>query len=221
MAAERLFIFDCDGVLVDSEPLAAKAYVHAYAGRGLTIGPEVIAECIGMKQADIFARIEQLTGVVFPAAHADDIWKVTKDIFTEKLQPTPGITEFLETLDRPRCVASSSSIERILHSLTLTKLLHHFDGAIFSSSMVKRGKPAPDLFLFAAERLGYAPQDCVVIEDSPFGVQAAVAAGMTVLGFTGGGHSSPAHAAQLRAAGAELVFAGWPAIAAWRRANGL
>ncbi|MGV3551632.1 HAD family hydrolase [Rhizobium sp.] len=213
MTSGRLMIFDCDGVLVDSEPLAAIAYVRVYARHGLAITTDIIAQCVGMKQADIFARIEQLTGHAFPQDHADDIWAETRAVFTEQLQPVPGIADFLTRLDAPRCVASSSSVERILHSLTLTGLLGQFGDAIFSSSMVSRGKPAPDLFLFAAEKMGFEPANCVVIEDSPFGVQGAVAAGMTVVGFTGGGHTTPQHGAQLRAAGAHRVLDSWKAVA--------
>lgn len=213
MTSGRLMIFDCDGVLVDSEPLAAIAYVRVYARHGLAITTDIVAQCVGMKQADIFTRIEQLTSHAYPLEHADDVWAETKAVFTESLQPMPGIADFLSRLGTPRCVASSSSIERILHSLTLTGLMPHFGEAIYSSSMVKRGKPAPDLFLFAAQKMGVDPAHCVVIEDSPFGVQGAVAAGMKVVGFTGGGHTTAGHGAQLLAAGADGIFDSWTAVA--------
>lgn len=206
MTDNRLIIFDCDGVLVDSEPLAAQAYVRAFAKHGLTINADVIGQCIGMKQADILIRIDQLTGQNFPRDQADTIWEETKSVFTEQLKPMAGIAAFLSTLPNQRCVASSSSLERIHHSLSLTSLADFFGENIFSSSMVKHGKPAPDLFLFAAGKMGIAPSACCVIEDSPFGVQAGVAAGMTVFGFTGGGHSHADHEAQLLEAGAHMVF---------------
>lgn len=207
MATDRLFIFDCDGVLVDSEPLAAVAYVRVYAKHGLTITADVIAQCVGMKQADIFARISDLTGQHYPLDHAGDIWEETKLVFTEQLKAMTGIADFLSTLVFPHCVASSSSMERIHHSLSLTGLRRFFGDDIFSSSMVRHGKPAPDLFLHAADRMGFAPSQCLVIEDSPFGVQAGRAAGMTVFGFTGGGHSDDNHARHLHEAGAHKVFA--------------
>ena len=213
MTSGRLMIFDCDGVLVDSEPLAAIAYVRVYAKHGLAITPDIVAQCVGMKQADIFTRIEQLTGHAYPLEHADDVWAETRAVFTEQLQPVRGIADFLSSLSVPRCVASSSSVERIMHSLTLTGLLPYFGEAIFSSSMVSRGKPAPDLFLFAAGKMGAGPAHCIVIEDSPFGVQGAVAAGMKVVGFTGGGHTSPQHGEQLLAAGADGIFDSWRAVA--------
>jgi HAD superfamily hydrolase (TIGR01509 family) len=209
---KRLFIFDCDGVLVDSEPLAAQAYVRVYAKHGLAITPDIIAQCVGMKQADILRRIGELTGHTYPVGHEDDIWSETRLVFQEALEPVPGIRAFLERLDLPKCVASSSSIERIQFSLKTTGLTDYFGDNIFSSSMVKRGKPAPDLFLLAAEKMGADPQDCVVIEDSPFGVEGAVAAGMAVIGFTGGGHTAPGHREALEAAGANRVYASWEEI---------
>jgi HAD superfamily hydrolase (TIGR01509 family) len=210
----QLIIFDCDGVLVDSEPLAAKAYERVYDRHGMSgVGPEIIAQCIGMKQADIIAKIGELTGHHFPEHAHGDLWIETKALFSEQLAPTPGIAAFLGRLATARCVASSSSVERIRHSLDVTGLAHHFGEAIFSSSMVRRGKPAPDIFLYAAERMRADPADCVVIEDSPFGVEGAVAAGMTALGYTGGGHSYPGHAERLAGHGAVASCASWSEVA--------
>lgn len=206
---DHLVIFDCDGVLVDSEPLAAIAYVRAYARHGLAITTEIVAQCVGLKQADILVRINDLTGHRYPTDQVGDIWTETKALFTEQLQAMAGITAFLSELHFRRCVASSSSPERIHHSLLLTGLLPFFGDDIFSSSMVKHGKPSPDLFLFAADKMDIAPSQCVVIEDSPFGVQAGRSAGMTVFGFTGGGHSHENHARQLLEAGAHKVLNSW------------
>lgn len=216
----KLVIFDCDGVLVDSEPLAARAYVATYARHGLVITEDVIGHCIGMKQADIFRRIEELTGLSFPQDRAGDLWEETRRLFGEALQPTSGIAGFLETLPTARCVASSSSMERIGYSLGVTGLDRFFGDRVFSSSMVRNGKPAPDLFLHAANRTGFEPADCVVIEDSPFGVQGARAAGMTAIGYTGGGHTYAGHADALRSAGAHAVYTGWSGIEAALRERG-
>lgn len=210
---KKLFIFDCDGVLVDSEPLAAQAYVRVYAKYGLTITPDVVGQCVGMKQTDILKRIEELTGNAFPIERQEDIWLETKLVFQEALKPVPGIKTFLERLEIPRCVASSSSIERIKFSLDITELSGFFNEHVFSSSMVRRGKPAPDLFLLASEKMGIAPADCIVVEDSPYGVQGAVAAGMAVVGFTGGSHTTPGHHDALKAAGANRVYSSWHEIA--------
>ncbi|MER9643010.1 HAD family phosphatase [Mesorhizobium sp. M0239] len=213
MARPRPIIFDCDGVLVDSEPLAARAYERVYEKHGMPgVNTSIIAQCIGMKQSDIIARIKELTGHQFPAAADGDIWAETKVLFSQELKPTPGITAFLETLAGDRCVASSSSVERINHSLAVTGLVRFFGDAIYSSSMVKNGKPAPDIFLFAADKIGANPVDCIVIEDSPFGIQGAVAAGMTAIGYTGGGHTYAEHAARLTAAGADFVCADWKEV---------
>ncbi len=215
MASVGLIIFDCDGVLVDSEPLAAAAYERVYEKHGMRgVGADVIAQCIGMKQADIIVKIRELTGHQFPDHANGDIWAETKTLFTEQLTPTPGMADFLEGLGTRRCVASSSSVERIRHSLDVTGLAPFFGEAIFSSSMVARGKPAPDIFLFAAEKMGTDPADCVVIEDSPFGVEGAVAAGMTAIGYTGGGHTYAGHADRLVACGAAVACADWREVGA-------
>lgn len=213
MAQSRLMIFDCDGVLVDSEPLAAKAYERVYEKHGMPgVHDGIIAQCIGMKQADIIAKIKTLTGHQFPLAAEGDIWAETKLLFSEELKPTPGIVPFLGALNGARCVASSSSVERINHSLAVTGLARFFGEAIFSSSMVKNGKPAPDIFLHAAEKMGAEPAECIVIEDSPFGIQGAVAAGMIAIGYTGGGHTYPEHGARLTAAGADFVCGDWQEV---------
>jgi len=203
---DKLVIFDCDGVLVDSEPLAAEAYVRAYAKHGLAIEAAVVAEGVGMKQADIIRKIGDITGHYLPEHGQPDLWIETKALFSEKLTPTPGLPAFLDALATARCVASSSSMERIHHSLDVTGLARHFGEAIFSSQMVKHGKPAPDLFLLAADRMGFTPKNCVVIEDSRFGVQGAIAAGMTAIGFVGGAHVEPDLARDLAAAGAAAVI---------------
>ncbi|MBW3096691.1 HAD family hydrolase [Pseudohoeflea coraliihabitans] len=210
--SDILMVFDCDGVLVDSEPLAAEAYVEVYRRHGLQIGPEAVAACVGLKQGDIIAKIGADTGQHLPAAGTDDIWPVTRALFTEQLQPMPALSDFLRRLASARCVASSSSLERIHHSLAVTQLAPLLGDGIFSSSMVARGKPAPDLFEHAAREMGFAPEKCIVIEDSPFGIEGAVAAGMTAIGFTAGSHSYPGHAAALSAAGAHVVCDSFSAV---------
>lgn len=206
---EKLIIFDCDGVLVDSELLAARAYQRVYANHGMSLKGEILAQCIGMKQADIIARIQSLTGFELPPASADELWAETKSIFTRELQPTEGIIDLLRRHSGARCIASSSSIERIRHSLSVTGLWSHFGGSIFSSSMVARGKPAPDLFLHAARSMGYPPDLCIVVEDSPFGIEGAIAAVMTALGYTGGSHTYPGHAERLLRSGARHTYPNW------------
>lgn len=211
---EILLVCDCDGVLVDSEPLAAEAYQRIYEKNGLPITAEFAGQFVGLKQADIVARIHEMTGHLLPDAALGDLWAETKLLFDEKLEATPGVSRFMQAWTGARCVASSSSLERIAHSLQRTGLSGFFGDAVFSSSMVKRGKPAPDIFLFAAERMQFDPVACVVIEDSPLGVEGAVAAKMRAIGYVGGSHTYDGHAERLLAAGADKVFQDWQAVSA-------
>lgn len=214
MKSKKLIIFDCDGVLVDSEPLAAVAYENVFAKHGIVINLTVFEQCIGMKQTDILKKIEALTGFCLPQADEPDIWTETKLQFDKFLNTTNGLLNFLTSVATSRCVASSSSLERINYSLSTTGLTNFFpQSAIFSSSMVRHGKPAPDLFLFASRQCGFSQENCVVIEDSHFGVQGAVSAGMTAIGFTGGGHSDKDHASRLLASGACAACKNWDEVA--------
>ena len=213
MKSANCIIFDCDGVLVDSEPLAALAYQKVYADCGMSISTSIMRDCIGLKQIDIVAKIAKMTGHLLPPQAIAEIWPETNKLFETALKATPGIKDYLVNSHLSRCVASSSSLERIDFSLRRTDLLDFFKPAIFSSSMVKNGKPAPDLFLFAAQQMSYAPQNCVVIEDSFLGVQGAVAAGMKAVGYVGGGHASPEMAEKLAAHGASAVCSTWREVA--------
>jgi HAD superfamily hydrolase (TIGR01509 family) len=126
-------------------------------------------------------------------------------LFEAELKAVPGIEAVLDQLSGRICVASSSTPERLRHALSLVDLYDRFDPHVFSATMVPRGKPAPDLFLHAATRMGVPPERCAVIEDSLPGVEAAVAAGMTAIGFVGGSHCRAGHADRLCAQGASLV----------------
>ncbi|MGO4387231.1 HAD family hydrolase [Microvirga sp. 2YAF29] len=201
-----LLIFDCDGVLVDSEPLACQVDVDVLGDLGLHYTADEIArQFVGKSMKDMIARIEVDHGRALPSDFAERINRALFARFETDLKPIAGVREAILSLPHPRCVASSSVPERIALSLRVTGLADLF-GNIFSATQVARGKPAPDLFLFASERMGAHPDDCLVIEDSPAGVQAAVAAGMRVIGFTGGGHCGPGHAGTLRQAGASVVI---------------
>ncbi len=203
-----LIIFDCDGVLVDSEIISfeAEADMLAEIGIPLTVR-DLLARFLGTSSASMFATIERESGVELPPDFAERAAQRTLQAFDRRLRPIPGIAELLADLPNRKCVASSSEPKRIRHSLTLAGILQHFDPHIFSATQVKRGKPAPDLFLLAAESMDAAPARCLVIEDSVAGVTAARAAGMAVLGFTGGSHCLDGHAEKLRAAGAAAVCA--------------
>lgn len=203
MTPDRLVIFDCDGVLVDSEPLA-NAVLHAElarAGLGLSL-EESTALFTGLSLASCLAVIEARLGGPPPEDFLPRLRAGVVERFRKELAPVPGVADVLRGLDAPRCVASSGSHEKIRFSLSLTGLDGWFgDDDIFSADDVARGKPAPDLFLHAAARKGREPGQCVVVEDSVPGVQAARAAGMRVLGF-----AARSEAAALAAAGADAVF---------------
>lgn len=202
-----LVIFDCDGVLVDSEIVSFEAEAEALAEVGISVPPdELVERFIGLSSASAFAVLEREHGIRLPPDFSERCRQRVLDAFDKRLRPIPGIAGLLEWLAHRRCVASSSEPARIRHSLALVGILHHFDPHIFSATQVTHGKPAPDLFLFAAAQMGVAPNRCVVIEDSVPGVTGARAAGMRILGFTGGGHCRDGHADRLRAAGAEDVF---------------
>lgn len=211
-AEKGLVIFDCDGVLVDSEPLSVSVLIDAMRDVGVDMSEEdIYSRFLGKSLATLVDTLETEFDVFIDQAFLDRIRNDLYDRFRRELKPINGIAETLDTLAIPRCVASSSQLERIRLSLGVTGLLERLEPSIFSASMVKRGKPAPDLFLYAAEQMGVAPKDCVVIEDSPAGIMAARAAGMTVFAFTGGSHAhSPSYRAELERLSPEVVFDAMP-----------
>jgi len=204
----ELVIFDCDGVLVDSEPIInrAHAYVLTACGYRITEGDLVRRFC-GISDPDMLAIIQHEWGRVLPRSYRERVGRMIENEFRQSLTAIEGVSETLDSLQLPVCVASSSTVEQIRRKLELTGLLRCFGENLFSATMVGRGKPAPDLFLYAAQRLAAAPDRCLVIEDSPAGINAALAAGMTAIGFCGGGHCGPEHGARLQAYGAALVIA--------------
>lgn len=207
-----LVIFDCDGVLIDSEIIVCRIHADALTEAGYKItAADVLRRFTGMSDASMYATIEREWGRSLPAEHDARVRVRVAAAYRTDLSAIPGVADAIDRIGgtAARCVASSSTPEKIRFGLELVGLYGRFDPRhIFSATMVARGKPAPDLFLFAAERMGAAPARCVVIEDSVAGVQAATAAGMRVLGFHGGGHCGPGHAERLLAAGAAAAFAG-------------
>lgn len=189
MAPIKLIIFDCDGVLVDSEPLAMRVLLQIIADAGIEIEREVaFRSFLGRSLASISESLNQSHGTPLSEASLAAMREQLYALYRKELKPTPWLKDVLAGLDLPFCVASSSQLERIRLSLELTGLLPSFEPHIFSASMVENGKPAPDLFLHAARQMGVAPENCLVIEDSPAGIMAARAAGMRVFAFVGGGH---------------------------------
>lgn len=202
-----LAIFDCDGVLVDSEPIFNRAHAEILDRCGFPIAPEALMERFcGVADAEMIAAIEAEWGRPLPADYRARVAALTDAYCAQSLRAVAGVAEALDRLEIPHCVASSGTPERIRKSLATVGLLDRFEPHIFSAVMVARGKPAPDLFLHAAGEMGTAPARCLVIEDSVAGVRAATAAGMTVIGFHGGSHCPPGHADILRRHGAALAI---------------
>ena len=153
----RLIVFDCDGVLVDSEALAMRAYFDILADIGAEVPADVWPQCFGLKQADIFAILERAIGRPIGPDVRNRLWPRTRELFSAELKPTPGVIDYLGALTTLRCVASSSQPERIRFSLEKTGLSGFFGDALFSTQNVERGKPAPDIYLHAAERMAPPP----------------------------------------------------------------
>jgi HAD superfamily hydrolase (TIGR01509 family) len=203
----KLVIFDCDGVLVDSEPIINRAHAQVLTACGYPITEEVLVERFcGMSDPEMLEIIEREWGCALPASYAERVGFMIQAGFRQSLAPIDGVAEALDSLALPICVASSSSLAQIRQKLKITGLLGRFGEHLFSATMVARGKPAPDLFLYAARNLMTAPDRCLVIEDSPAGIDAALAAGMTAIGFAGGSHCGPEHGARLQKHGAALVI---------------
>ena len=204
----KLLIFDCDGVLVDSEPLAMRALLETIADAGLTIGPERGYErFLGRDLASVTEALSEEFDIDLTHAALEEMRRRLFESFRRELKPIPGAAEALGRIDLPRCVASSSQIDRVRLALEVTGLSAFFGSNIFCASMVERGKPAPDLFLYAAERMGVEPSACVVVEDSPAGVAAAQQAGMSVFAFAGGTHARrQEHYEALKSLNPSLLF---------------
>jgi HAD superfamily hydrolase (TIGR01509 family) len=211
-----LVIFDCDGVLVDSEVISSRIFTECLAEIGIVLTlEEAMTFGIGKNSTTLAAAVEEEFGRALPAGFIEAMRARIMDAFTGELRPIDGISQLLAGLKPKRCVASNSHIDRVRHALTTTGLMPHFAPHIYTAAMVARGKPAPDLFLFAAGQHDARPERCLVIEDSLSGVGAALAAGMPVIGFVGGSHCRPGHADRMREAGCTRVFARMADVAAF------
>lgn len=185
----QLIIFDCDGVLVDSEMLSAAVLKGMMAEAGLPITPEIFRDdFLGRSFASAAKRTEQRFGRALPPEFQLQYRERLLARMRMELQPMDGVQAMLDGLRTPYCLATSSSPPRLELSLRVTGLAHYFENRAFTASEVKNGKPAPDLCLYAAARMGVAPESCLVIEDSEMGVRSAKAAGMEVWQFAGGAH---------------------------------
>lgn len=208
-------IFDFDGVIADSEMLANLVLAEELTRLGLPTSLEQsYARYIGTRWDEMIARIEAALGRAVPPDWGAQLSDTMMARFRRDLAEVPGAGAFIAMLGSlPRGIASSSSPERLALCLEVLGLAEAFGPHVFSAELVTLGKPAPDIYLLAAERLGVAPEACLVIEDSPSGVKAAKAAGMEVVGLLAGAHIQPGHDARLRAAGADHLAPGWDAVA--------
>jgi len=200
----ELIIFDCDGVLVDSERIANRVFARVLAEEcGLSLSLEqMFHHFVGHSQTQCLAIIEEMTGAPPPTGLGERYRKEINRELAESVVAVNGIETVLEAIDTPYCVASGGSHEKMQTTLGKTGLAKYFDGNLFSVSEVSRAKPFPDIYLHAAESMGVDnPGKCLVIEDSPVGVSGAVAAQMTVFGY-----SELMNADKLLAAGAHITF---------------
>jgi HAD superfamily hydrolase (TIGR01509 family) len=202
-----LIIFDCDGVLVDSEVISCRAHAETLTRHGYPItADQVLDRFLGVSDREARQTIEAELGRSLPIDFEAQMKQSALQRYADDLQTIPYVGEAIAAISLPKCVASSGTPEKIRHGLDCAGLYDLLAPNIFSATQVKRGKPAPDLFLFAAAQMAAAPERCLVIEDSMPGVAGALAAGMTVLGFHGGSHCRPGYADRLRAAGASMTF---------------
>lgn len=180
----ELVIFDCDGVLVDSEPVANRTFASLLREQGLELTQEQMFDnFVGFSLRHCLQVAQQMLGRTLPANFLETLQERTFSAFRDELKAIPGIEVALDRIDVPYCVASSGDHRKMRTTLGLTGLLPRFEGKMYSVTQVALGKPAPDVYLFAAEQMHATPQRCVVIEDTPPGVTGAVAAGMTVFGY--------------------------------------
>ena len=203
----RAIVFDFDGVIADSEMLSNSVLAEFVTELGVpTTLEDSYTNFMGKRFHEVVEAIEATIGRKLPDGFAEDYQRRTLERFRRELRPIEGAREFIEALiDIPRCIASSSSPDRLALCLDVLNMTDLFQERVFSASNVARGKPHPDIFLYAAQELGVKAEECVVIEDSVGGVIAARAAGATVIGLTAASHIRIGHEAKLLEAGARYV----------------
>lgn len=185
MSKYKCIIFDCDGVLVDSEPLSNQVMVDLVNQCGATIDLEYAYTYFkGNSLQNCIDRISKLIGKEIPFDFEKEYRKQSFEKFKKEIQPISGIKNILDNLEIPFCVASSGPENKIRLNLELTGLLPYFENKIFSCYTIKKWKPDPSVFLWASETMGFTPKECLVIEDSPIGIEAAIRGNFDVFGFT-------------------------------------
>ena len=207
-------IFDFDGVIADSEAIANTVLAETVTDLGHSTSlDQSLARYAGRRWAEVMAEIEAAVGKPLPSEFSGDLKRATLQRFRTDLKEVSGAADFIKRFSHiPRCIASSSSIDRLQLCLSILKLDAEFGAHVFSADMVARGKPHPDIFLLAADRLGVRPDRCLVIEDSAGGIKAAVAAGMTAVGLCAASHIREGHEVKLRDAGAVHLARSWAEV---------
>ncbi len=207
MTTTSLIIFDCDGVLIDSEIVVCRLVGEELTRLGYPLSTEeVIRRFAGRPEREMVSDIEEDWGQRIPGEFFTHVKERMEAAYASELRAVPGVADALDGLRIPYCVASSSYPEKLRLGLGSVGLLDRFEDRLISAYLVAHGKPAPDVFIYAAGWMRTPIAECLVIEDSTHGVRAARSAGMRVFGFTGGQHCGPGHREQLIAAGADLVF---------------
>lgn len=207
----RAIIFDFDGVIADSEVLSNTVLAEIVSELGVpTTLEDSYRDYMGKRFHEVIAAIETTVGRALPQSFGEEYQGRTLQRFRQELAPIAGAREFIDTfIEVPRCIASSSSPDRLAVCLEVLDMTALFEGRVFSAAAVPRGKPHPDIFLHAAAQIGVPPCECIVIEDSASGVIAGQAAGSTVIGLLAAGHIRDGHAAALKEAGAHHVAANY------------
>jgi HAD superfamily hydrolase (TIGR01509 family) len=207
MSSTQLVIFDCDGVLIDSEIVVCRLVAEelTHLGYPQTLD-DVIRRFAGRPEREMVAEIESDWRQTLPTEFFSRVKTRMEAAYASELRAVAGVAKTLDKLRLPFCVASSSYPEKLRLGLQSVGLLEHFESNVISAYTVAHGKPAPDVFIYAAGWMRKAVAECLVIEDSTHGVHAARSAGMRVFGFVGGKHCGPNHGEKLLEAGAELVF---------------
>jgi HAD superfamily hydrolase (TIGR01509 family) len=207
-------IFDFDGVIADSEAIANTVLAETVTGLGYsTTLDQSLSRFAHRRWVEVMAEIEAATGKPLPTDFSDELKHATFARFRTDLKEVSGAADFIKRFARlPRAIASSSSIDRLKLCLSVLGMEAEFGEHVFSADMVARGKPHPDIFLFAAARLGVSPERCLVIEDSTGGIKAAIAAGMTAVGLCAASHIREGHDVKLREAGALHLAQSWKEV---------
>jgi HAD superfamily hydrolase (TIGR01509 family) len=204
-------IFDFDGVIADSEAIANTVLAETVTGLGhSTTLDQALTRYSGRRWDEALTEIEAAIGKPLPGNFSGDLKRATLERFRTDLQEVSGARDFIKRFSHiPRCIASSSSLDRLQLCLSVLALEAEFGNHVYSADMVARGKPHPDIFLFAADKLGVRPDKCLVIEDSAGGIRAAVAAGMTAVGLCAASHIRDGHHLKLKDAGAVHLAHSW------------